>query len=676
MARPIAVKIYRGEILEGVQVFERDVVKIGRLASTQIQLQDPKVSRVHAVIYLADGPDVAVMDMNSAEGTFLNGVKVRQRATVNHGDILKVGDTTLHLLLEATSILEVKINQAPPPRVEDAFASKPTFAHMTSTPEVTEMTPVLFSTTQTGSHPVAGSHRAAEVSLPHTVNATDKTVHESIQPKSADYGWATVTPPSRPTTASNTSTITTAIPPSVLVKTVVPPETSQHLAALPPVEKTTSGSELPVIEIVQRWGADVIEVQRVSHTPSFIIGMSDDVDMFFPFSIGGNESLTLLRSDAQNGWVLNVDPRFSGTVKTDGKSLPLSSQGASIPLRGDTQVTMALGHFTLDVQPAYRLKAPLIPPFFDALWWNILLSVGGIMLAMLMVVAFGYTGLDKLEDDLDASQAEFQNLILNPPKNDETLNRLMGKAAQGQKAAQSEGKAGNKKADPKQKDGRMAVKGPKSQNDAMLIQRKMDELLGVGRSGGLQELLGATDGSGELQAALGGITGSKVGDSYGSGGMGLRGGGPGGGGQGIGTMGTGSIGTRGRGSGEAGYGTGEGGLGKKSDRDITMTQGTPDVSGSLDPEIIRRVVRENSAAIRYCYEKELQSTPGLAGKIAVKWTISPQGRVTTATVVETLMKNRNVENCLASRVRNFVFPEPKGGGNVVVTFPFVFRAGG
>ncbi len=204
----------------------------------------------------------------------------------------------------------------------------------------------------------------------------------------------------------------------------------------------------------------------------------------------------------------------------------------------------------------------------------------------------------------------------------------------------------------------------------------MAALFGDKGSAGLSQLFGGDAQGGALEAALGGIDGAKVAAGYGSGGLGLRGGGPGGGGVGVGTLGTGKIGTRGRGSGDGSYGSGEGGLGKKGDRDISMTTGTPTILGSLDPEIIRRIVREHGGQIRYCYETELTRTPGLYGKIVMKWVINGEGKVMQATKAESQMNNANVENCLASRIKTWVFPKPKGGGIVVVNYPFVFKQGG
>jgi hypothetical protein len=60
----------------------------------------------------------------------------------------------------------------------------------------------------------------------------------------------------------------------------------------------------------------------------------------------------------------------------------------------------------------------------------------------------------------------------------------------------------------------------------------------------------------------------------------------------------------------------------------------------------------------------------------VAFTIDGTGDVSDATVNETTMNNQNVENCMAVHIRRWKFPEPKGGGQVFVTYPWVFKASG
>jgi len=201
-------------------------------------------------------------------------------------------------------------------------------------------------------------------------------------------------------------------------------------------------------------------------------------------------------------------------------------------------------------------------------------------------------------------------------------------------------------------------------------------------------LLGALSGGGEGNAIadaldvpmvsdmLSGLNSSRTILGRGFGGAGLRGMGAGGGGDGPGGLfGAGdSGGGIGAGSG-GGLGRGRGGIGVKGrpreETRISVQRGTPSVSGYLSAEQINRVVRANQAAIRYCYEVEVQRQPTLRGRISIQWRINLQGSVTTSRVASSTMNNARVEGCIVRQVRRWRFPEPDGG-EVSVTYPFIF----
>lgn len=103
---------------------------------------------------------------------------------------------------------------------------------------------------------------------------------------------------------------------------------------------------------------------------------------------------------------------------------------------------------------------------------------------------------------------------------------------------------------------------------------------------------------------------------------------------------------------------------------------TPKVEakGSLDKAIIRRIVNEHAAAIRGCYEAERAHTPALPGKVKVRWVINEDGSVREARVTESQLNNAAVHECLVAEIKRWVFPKPKGGGIVIVSYPLVFKA--
>jgi hypothetical protein len=169
---------------------------------------------------------------------------------------------------------------------------------------------------------------------------------------------------------------------------------------------------------------------------------------------------------------------------------------------------------------------------------------------------------------------------------------------------------------------------------------------------------------------LGNMRGDQIGDSFGVGGLGLAGTGIGGGGTGS-AIGLGSIGTLGHGTGQ-GFGSG-GGSGAPRSRPPQVKMGAVTVSAGLLPEIIQRIVRRNYGRFRLCYENGLRSNPKLAGKVAVRFTIGKDGAVSGVSLVkDTTMPDAAVSACVTRAFSSLSFPQPDGGGVVIVTYPLLF----
>ncbi len=101
--------------------------------------------------------------------------------------------------------------------------------------------------------------------------------------------------------------------------------------------------------------------------------------------------------------------------------------------------------------------------------------------------------------------------------------------------------------------------------------------------------------------------------------------------------------------------------------------GTYSVVGELDKETVRRYIQSKMNQIRWCYQQEVQRNPDLTGQVVYQWIIMPTGKVLGVKVVSTSLNSSAVEECIASRIATWVFPSPKGGGTVKVTYPFIFR---
>lgn len=95
--------------------------------------------------------------------------------------------------------------------------------------------------------------------------------------------------------------------------------------------------------------------------------------------------------------------------------------------------------------------------------------------------------------------------------------------------------------------------------------------------------------------------------------------------------------------------------------------------GGLSKSSIARVASLHRDEIRYCYDRALKVSPLFEGKIKVKFQIGPSGSVLAADVAEDTVRNPDVQLCLVEQIRRWRFPCPKGGGNVTVVYPWIFK---
>lgn len=113
-----------------------------------------------------------------------------------------------------------------------------------------------------------------------------------------------------------------------------------------------------------------------------------------------------------------------------------------------------------------------------------------------------------------------------------------------------------------------------------------------------------------------------------------------------------------------------------SSKKAIYTAGIPSetvVLGSMDPDIIRRILLEHLPQFRYCYQKELErSGQEASGVIKLNFTIGASGHVSQAGVAGDSGLPTDVRKCVVGVLRGIVFPEPMGGGTVEVKQPMNF----
>ncbi len=126
------------------------------------------------------------------------------------------------------------------------------------------------------------------------------------------------------------------------------------------------------------------------------------------------------------------------------------------------------------------------------------------------------------------------------------------------------------------------------------------------------------------------------------------------------------------GSGSASYGSR--GLASKSGFDSAYLEPKTVVLGSMDPELLRRILREYIPQFRHCYQQELIGTSDkIKGVIDLNFTISASGKVGKYDIrAKDARFSKKGVGCMGQVLSIIDFPKPKGGGVVDVRQPLNF----
>jgi hypothetical protein len=484
-----------------------------------------------------------------------------------------------------------------------------------------------------------------------------------------------------------------------------PPVTSSPRVALPPPRELGELNDDPAVtpenwalEVRQLWGNNVIELRYFKNdTKQIIVGESNTVDFYLPADLLPATVFPIARV-VENDLVLAFSDKATGTVvENNGASTtlqdlvsgsktgrdPTFTQCYNITLPRQATATVSFGHVSFRFRYVSR-PAGFVSKLSDRIDYTFLNSILLLLFmysGMIATIQLRPKSIEGSEEELYKVPDRYVQFILERPKPEQKdlafLEKLKAdiseKAGIAPRAAGTEGAAGKKNMPELGR--RMAIKAIKIDDKELVGNKGLLGVLSGSGQYGVSTVMGGSGLGGELDGAIGNLTGNVVGDSGGMGGLGLKGTGTGGGGApGSTTIGVGSLGTYGRGGNQAGYGTAVAKLRGHGESNINISVGNPIIMGSLSMEIIRQVIQSHRDQIKYCYSQELTRNPNLAGKVSVKFTISPKGYVTQAAVSESSLNNAVVEQCIIQKIHTWKFPEPKGGGIVIVNYPFILRS--
>ena len=726
-AVPVKFQIFRGDQVVREEVLTEPVIKIGKLASSHLRLDDESVSRMHAVLEV-NGPDeVQLIDLGSTRGTLLNGERIA-KTSLKSGDQVQFGDVRVAITFlaegaEAPTPAPV-MPAAPPPQAAPATLQYAAPVRPTAPAPAAYAAPAQYAApppqaAASQGYAAAGagmgsfaSHAGAEVEVHDGSHAIEvQALYRGVVTQTRH-----LSDPTGRSTEGQSKTMLLAGGALIVVALAVFFATILDFGA----EKSrydkyvNDGGESknfqwkarsPAMDFLVFGGIGVgiafcyMGLKRRGRTnPNFVVGSDAVADAPLGPDFAGGPAFSLVSTTGAD-FLVNVTPPMTGEVLLDNQVLPLQQfvqqRGASFSLgdRGRAKIDCGETSFLVSATPKPR-TFPV--PFLVWRWSEQAYTVGtaiGLLLFLLMIFSVP-PDPKSLSLDLFNADSRFVNFLIKPPeeKEEEIPDWLKKKGpdeqgGKGKRHKGEEGKMGKKTS--KNKEGLYGLKGPKDNPDPHLAKKLAEEqaknagILGVlkmAEGSHLASIFGRDTAAGnDAENVLGGLIGNQIGEAYGVGGLGLVGTGTGGGGTGEGTIGLGNFGTIGKGGGGgsgSGYGRGAGGLGGRRARAPDVIPGQANVRGSLDKEIIRRIIRRHINEVKYCYETELTKKADLAGRISVQFTIAATGTVIASVLQSSTMGNIRVENCVVQAVRRWEFPKPLGGGIVIVSYPFNFTAGG
>ncbi|WP_224366645.1 TonB family protein [Hyalangium versicolor] len=635
-------------------IADAESIIVGSGAQAAVKIPDPSVSNLHVMLKVDRDGGVTAIDLGSESGTAVGGQRLMVPKPLASGDVLSVG----------SSRVEVLFGEAEPPAPKvpvGAQVSGPAFQG-----SVTQRTPV--------PAPVPSMHAAPEVVVPPS--------SRTLTPPGLRLK-ATPTPVPLPTKAPATAPAATPVPPQAKK-----PQPAAHLQEpLPPDAMPTP--EAKVLQVAMLWGDQILEVQHFKDGVPVTIGEAKkNFFHVFDSAVGKRHVLAVgeggkveLRVPAGGGvFVTNQgDVRTKDALRAAGKlasSVANQGQVFSLGLHDRAEVSLGTIAFVVRyVKPSPALKVNTLNEA-DFTYFKItcitLMASAAVIVAMLLTPRSDTPNADDILQD----QQRVAKFLIKPEKKVEVKKLKLSGVEEGAKAKDEEGKFGKQEAKKEEADpskpGTPVVDKTKREKDRQVVGKV--GLLGAfkGLKGGASDVFGPGGLGTGINNSLGGLkSGAGLGDAQGVGGLGSRGNGSGGGGT---ALGIGGLGTQGNGRGTGGHGGID--LGGKGKATTKIIPGKTTVVGGLDKDVIAKIIRQHQNEIKYCYESELNKNPSLAGKVAVAFTIDPAGAVADASVTETTLNNSTAENCMLSRIRRWKFPEPKGGGVVAVTYPWLFSPAG
>jgi hypothetical protein len=707
----LSFRIFKnGQLVRETQL-NQGVIKIGKMASAHLHIDDEHVSRMHAIIEVL-GDEVSVIDLGSTGGTFVNGQRIN-KAKLQSGDAITVGESRIEIAIGEPAVVLVSAPVRPPavpvrPAPTAAMpAATVTLPAVALPPAATRTAkPAIFTAPAAGEVDDGGA-RAVEVAA--MLGDSVVGVKHCMDPRGGKVTPATwgflaggVACLLASATAFYTSVDTAARNKGAL---------GVHLSMGKPERAFRPKLVSPGVDVLAFGGlaagligitAALARIRRERRSPFYRIGTAPEVEQ--PLENAPAASFPLVAPSGDD-FVFNYGHGIDGELIVDGKSTPLAelaAQGRSrpspttagaieVPIPYAARIRARAGQTTFLVTAVAKPRAATTP-LFNLERRTLAYGAGSLAVHLGIVAFLGTVPLDDAGVNVDLmfdakARLDGQNTMpedpVQEPEQPTDNGKQHGSSVPTTAMALDEGMAGKPSA--VRTDGNMEVKNnnadPQFSRQQAIEYARTAGVLGSESAirGGIAALTANTDfSSGWSDADIYGPLFGSEGEGRGNFGMGRKDWGPGGG---CMQEPCGTVGVKwGRIAIDTRPGDNWGGPGGSWGRQRTHTPqvppptfSMPSAIGGLDKAIIKRYIKRSVHKIAYCYESELLARPGIEGQVMVSFMITSSGTVQSSAGNGFDAK---VSSCVASVIKNIEFPRPTDGGNVQVNYPFTFHATG
>lgn len=590
--------------------FDRPILNVGKLSTSNLRLDDPNVSRKHAVIERREGGEWRITDLGSTNGTLVNGKRVVQ-AVLASGDRVELGSATLVIELSERQALPAAPPEAPAQRAEPA-------------PEIAGLGEQSFYSAR-------------------TEMAADRS----------DRGM--------------------------------------------------------MLEVALLWGETVLSIEHFREPTTIAVGEDRGCRFTVPAEVLGSTAYPLVVPHGE-GFALNLEnPFVEGDILLEGRVVTVDElrAGRVLPVTDHMRARLRVGEFTLLVSHSPVPPKPKVSPLGAVDYTPHIFVALSAIVHITFLVILSLMPDEQLKSRMDTTARRtkmIEVLKVTAAEEEQEPEELAEPEPEDTKV--------DPEAEPTDLDGVSTVaeqkpteKRPPSLINKLIEKRKQQEdalakLPPAERKAKTREIAVTAGAAGTLSQStllsdlldnetnplshdgkrLIALTSKdSAADPFASGGA-------------LDPFG-GSLNPPGGFISSVGDPDGPGGpdgpvvsgLDKrpsrldKPDLDVRPAEPVayvkdPTVRGELDRATVQSIIRRNLGGIRWCYQDALQRNKRLRGKVALSFSILPNGSVSGQRAVNKGgLDDASLLTCISNKVRRLRFPSPKDGGVVKVSYPLILK---